>query len=265
MNRPCAELLLVLLLATGWSIVAPQARAEDPQAIPPRQIVTVISGRISGKHVLALHAALELMDPNGHSVGPLLLLLDSLGGDGLAAMELGRMARAARARAYVTGRCASACMLILAGCVVRHAADRTVGIHSGAVERFEQDKGLVEIDPRSDDSAKHTLDEGYEELTKYLDEMGMTPALYRAMRAVPFQQVKWLSAKEMEMLGVVGTDPTYGEALVRASAQAYGISEDRFVRRSESVLRWCAAVKSRPADFVACHDEVLRTGRAVLR
>jgi hypothetical protein len=69
----------------------------------------------------------------------------------------------------------------------------------------------------------------------------------------------------METLGLVGVDPTYGEALVRAGAQAYGISKNEFARRSESVLRWCARATSRPAEFVACHDEVLRTGRAVLQ
>ena len=89
-----------------------------------------INGPISAALAPKIRAALDAIEPDRFPAGAI-VLLNSQGGDGLAAIEIGRIVRAVRAHVFVRGRCASACTYVLAGGVVRGVArDHAVGIHS---------------------------------------------------------------------------------------------------------------------------------------
>lgn len=190
-----------------------------------------------------------------------LILVDSAGGDGMAAMEIGRLARAARAHIFVAGRCSSACVLLFAAGAVRGAASGTLGIHQGRVTRFVRDVGRQDVRVEADEQARLFLELADRRTEEYLGEMGMPPSLYAASRAVPPDRVRWLDAAEIADYGLSGFDPGYRASRAPAGAVRYGIDEEEFVRRSRWVADACRADAVTVASFSACYRRVLATGR----
>lgn len=77
----------------------------------------------------------------------LIVLLNSSGGDGEAAMKIGKLLRSKKAQVFVIGQCESACVFVMAGGVVRAANSGTVGIHAGRLTMTNKDgKILKEVD-----------------------------------------------------------------------------------------------------------------------
>ena len=96
--------------------VAPPPVPSRPLALPAsREMVGIeIRGTITPRTLEQVRQSLSRVADSPHTGGPFpaggLILLDSSGGDGMAAMAIGRLARAARAHIFVAGRCSSACM-----------------------------------------------------------------------------------------------------------------------------------------------------------
>ena len=114
-----------------------------------------------------------------------MILLNSPGGDGLAAMEAGRLVRAAKAHVFVRGKCASACVFILAAGVVRGAPEGVVGIHRARLTTFVKGIGVVDINTASNPNAVRVLEAGDRRTEDYLREMGMPDTLFQAMKGTP--------------------------------------------------------------------------------
>lgn len=241
--------------------LTPAQVAAPAAANPPLRSIRVIEikGTIRPDLVPRLRQALEGTDPDRFPAGAV-LILDSIGGDGLAAMEAGRLVRAARAHAFVRGQCASACVFILAGGVVRGAPEGAVSIHRPRLTTFVKGVGTVDINAASNPDAARILEAGDRRTEEYLREMGLPDALYKAMMATPSDQVRPLTAAELAGFGIVGTEPGYRDARAPGAAARYGISQDEYAARSPRVQEKCVAGKVPAGEFVRCYARVLATG-----
>lgn len=239
----------------------PAASAPGTAPVPSRGVIVVeINGNINQDLVHKVRRALEGADPQRFPAGAL-LVLNSAGGNGVSAMEIGRIARAARAHAFVRGRCASACTFILAGSVMRGVGtERSVGIHRGRLTQNIRDRGEVTVDVSTNPNAARVL-EVVEQLTEtYLREMGLPEAFFRTMQAVPPDQTRYLELSELEQVGLLGFDPAYRSTRAAAGAAQFRISEEEFVQRTLRVASLCVRPETPPAELVRCYRRVLQTG-----
>lgn len=219
-----------------------------------------ITGAIAPPLIAKLREALEGAEPDRFPAGAI-FLLDSPGGDGLAAIELGRMLRAAQSHVFVRGRCASACVYLLAAGVVRGVArDRAVGIHRARLAAFVKGFGVVDINSASNPKAAAALEQGNRQTQAYFREMGMPEALFAAVMAAPPEQTRYLDVAELPELGLSGIEPAYRADRAPAAAARYGIAEEEFARRTNMVAEKCLGPGAVPRDFVRCYGRVLRTG-----
>ncbi len=162
------------------------AQVPAPAGAPLR--VIELTGRITQSAVPELRAVFEGIDTARFPAGAL-VLLDSQGGDGLAAIEIGRMVRAAQAHVFVRGRCASACVFVLAGGVVRGVLrDGAIGIHRPRLTTFVKGLGVVDINAATNPNAAAALEAGNRQSQAYFSEMGLPDAFFAAMMAAPSDQ-----------------------------------------------------------------------------
>jgi hypothetical protein len=232
--------------------------AEKP--LPPGVRLLEITGGIAPALVPKMRHALESSDPTLFPAGAI-VLLDSQGGDGLAAMEIGRMIRAAKAHVFVVGRCASACVYLLASGVVRGVArDGAIGIHRARLSAFVKGLGIVDINSESNPKAAAALELGNRQTQEYYRDMGMPDALFPAMMAAPWDKTRYLDLAELPGFGLTGVDPAYWAERVPAGAARYGISEDEFERRAAAVGPKCLAGDAPSRTFVRCYRQLMARG-----
>ncbi len=249
---------LLCLCLTGVAMATLPARAQTlaPATAPATVPVIEIRGAISQQHVLQFRRALESVNLNRFPAGAI-LLLDSTGGDGLAAMEIGRIARAAGVHAFVRGRCNSACVLILAGSVVRGVdRDRAVAIHRGRITVTATGANVDPVHPE----AAFALEVADRLTEEYLREMDMPPALFKAIMAVPANLSRLLTLAEMAELRLFGMDPGWRRLRVPAGATTYGISTDEFERRLLLTPAACIPGQLLPQDFARCYRRIMQAG-----
>jgi hypothetical protein len=259
----CARLLVLWLALVSFGAAAQDAvQSASPAAAPlPRGVrVLEIKGPIAQPLVPKVREALAGAEPDRFPAGAV-FLVDSLGGDGLAAMEIGRMIRAAKGHVFVSGKCASACVFLLAAGVVRGVArDRVVGIHRGRISAFLKGIGVVEINTASNPNAVAALEDAHRRTQRYLKEMGVPDALFAAMMAEPSDQFRYLDRQDLLALGLAGMDPAYLAERAPAMASQLGIPEEEFARRTAAVPEKCLEASSPAPDFASCYRRVLQTG-----
>ena len=151
---------------------------------PQKQIVLMgIQGQISKQVLERVRQSIGRVQGDPIPAG-LIVLLDSPGGDGNAAMAIGRLLRAANAHVFVTGQCASACIFLLASGVVRSAAAYSVGIHRGRITISDANaKVIQEVNIEENPKAKAALLQFEGLALNYFQEMGMSDALFPLMQA----------------------------------------------------------------------------------
>lgn len=243
----------MLMVALGAA-----AQVPAPGGAPLR--VIELTGRITEGAVPKLRTVFESIDTARFPAGAL-VLLDSQGGDGLAAIEIGRMVRAAQAHVFVRGRCASACVYVLAGGVVRGVVrDGAVGIHRPRLTTFVKGLGVVDINAATNPNAAAALVSGNRQSQAYFSEMGLPDTFFAAMMAAPSDQTRYLDLAELPALGLAGFDPAYLTARAPAAAAFYGVSESEYAQRTLAMPGKCLAEKSTPQEVVRCYRRVLRTG-----
>ena len=235
--------------------VAPEAPAGQ---VRPARVIE-INGTIRATLVDKLRSALAPVDPDRFPAG-VVILLNSPGGDGLAAMEAGRLARAAKAHVFVRGKCASACVFILAAGVVRGAPEGVVGIHRARLTTFVKGIGVVDINTASNPNAARVLEAGDRRTEDYLREMGMPDTLFQAMKGTPSDQTRLLTAPELVEFGLNGVDPAYLEVRTPGAVAGYRMAATDFAPRSMLVQGRCAAENTPAREFIRCYSRVLRTG-----
>lgn len=193
--------------------------------------------------------------------GGLIVLLNSPGGNGEAAMKIGRVLRHKNAQAFVIGQCESACVFIFAGGVVRAASSASIGVHAGRLTLTNRNGDIVkEIDSSQSltDSFKITAFNSV--ANKYLSEMGIRNGLIDVMLEHQTKQTYKLTDYEMEQFGVVGFDNQYlrkrGD-LFEALPKSERLNRIELYNRTLSVPKFCSSQSSNNDAFVKCYRAVL--------
>ncbi len=273
-RRILVHALWTLLLFAGLVAASQEFRPEESpdlegaqpaEVVPARAIprgvrIIEIKGTIRRSLTAQLRAALEGVDAGRFPAGAV-VLLDSPGGDGLAAMEVGRLLRAGNVHVFARGRCTSACIFVLAGGVVRGAArDAHLSVHRPRLTTFVKGLGVVDINTATSPKAAMALDIANRRAKDYFAEMGMPEALYTAMMAAPTDQPRVLEPAELESFGLSAIEPGYRESRVLEGAQKFSISVEEFERRQLQAPALCLAGQPPPRDFIRCYRRVLQTG-----
>lgn len=236
-------------------------RGTDP-AVNEQQIKIVqIKGAISRKLLSNLRRNIVPAESDPIPAG-LIVFLDSNGGDGMAAIEIGKILRKANAHVFVSGECSSACILVLAGGVVRGAPTFSVGIHQARVT-LSSDSGVIkkEVDAKEDPIAKSMLDTFNAQAKVYFAEMEIPPDLFIAMQSHPTKRVYRLSSPEITAYGLNGIESDYLQQRVQMYAQRPGRwpkEADELSRRTMKVATECISHESNPVDFTKCYRRVLQ-------
>jgi hypothetical protein len=231
-------LLCRLLLALGFSFaVVPQANADvrfTPGTTPNSNgsftlatidIVGIIQPGDYERFLAAYERSKRAFAASGLKipVATAVLRLDSGGGDMAEAMAIGAQAHATKMTAMVpeNAKCISACVLVLAGGIDRAVFGR-VGIHRPHVPL---DTAFNEV------AQKRNFDAIEREVKAYLTQVNVPSLLYDKMFRVSPQNVRYLSATELEELGLASADPYYEEAANAEMAAKLGISKTEFLSR----------------------------------
>jgi ATP-dependent protease ClpP protease subunit len=128
--------------------------------------------------------------------------VDSQGGEIFAALEIGRLMRAAGASMSVGkgDSCISACVFLLMGAIERHISDDArVGIHRPAL-RAPQEGGPR---PAREDERIKAMSEP---LVLYAQQMNVPRQIIDALMVIPPDRVKFLSASELATYGINARD-----------------------------------------------------------
>ena len=244
-----------LRFVLAWTILlSPYAQASQTQM--PAKVIR-ITGVISEQTLAKMRLDLMRFQNDDPFPAGLIVLLNSPGGDGEAAMAIGRLLREHQAHVFVVGRCDSACIFLLMGGVVRAAVTGTVGVHAGRLTLMKPDGQVI----KEVDASKSLPDSfqlaGYNRDTRmYLQEMGIGHGILDVMLAHPTHQVYQLTLEDISRYGVTGFDNAYLNQRVRVlDALGYGqrINRIQLYNRTMSVPQGCRVAASSDRAFIDCY------------
>ncbi|CAM3820631.1 ATP-dependent Clp protease proteolytic subunit [Polynucleobacter antarcticus] len=223
--------------------------------------IVQIKGSISRKLLANLQKSITPTESDPVPAG-LIVFLDSKGGDGMAAMEIGKILRNAHAHVFVNGECSSACILVLAGGVVRGAPTFSIGIHQARIT-LSNDSGVIkkEVDAKEDPVAKSLLDKFNTSAKVYFAEMEIPPDLFIAMQSYQTKRVYRLSSPEITAYGLNGIESSYLKQRTEMYAQRPGRwpkDPEELLRRTLKVSTECMRFDANPVDFTKCYRRVLQ-------
>ena len=246
--------VLVFLLPISWAHADVRI-----QTIPP--------GAAAGVYEVLLHGEITPRDytylveqlragPTGKIVA--FFYLNSRGGNVQAAMRIGLLLRNNEASAEVSNDalCASACVFVLAGAVVRNVQGR-VAIH----RPFNPNDTDT-----SQESQKKTYSKLQEEIRKYLQDMNVSPTLYDDMLYISPDSAKVLTNDELQRYGLLGWDPYFEQAWNAARAKKLGITTRELARRTARAYARCGDVSDEMSpgkriQIYRCHNQIVEGGQ----
>lgn len=157
------------------------------------------------------------------------LFLNSTGGDLDAAIKIGRIIRAHKATTMVPKNtsCYSSCALIYIAGVNRMNAG-VVGLH----------RPYITGNPSSTERIKVSVPKMLSDISKYVEEMGITNSFTEIMINTPPESMQLFYNDEIEAV-VPPTDPIYDEIQVAYNARSYGITTEEFRRRDALIFEAC--------------------------
>jgi hypothetical protein len=235
---------------------------ESSKSLEKQQIKVIhVKGPISRKLLANLQQNIIPSESDPVPAG-LIVFLDSKGGDGMAAIEIGRILRKANAHVFVNGECSSACILVLAGGVVRGAPTFSVGIHQARIT-LSSDTGVIkkEVDPNDNPVAKALLAKFDSSAKIYFADMEIAPDLFTAMQSHPTKRVYRLSSPEITAYGLNGIEDDYLKQRTEMYAQRPGRwpkEPEELTRRTLKVTTECIPYDANPVDFTKCYRRVLQ-------
>ncbi len=192
----------------------------------------------------------------------LIILLDSPGGDGDAAMAIGRLLRQNNAHIFVTRRCDSACVFILMGGVVRAANPGTVGVHSGRLTVMTHDGNVIkEIDASNNLNNAFQLTSFNTAIRQYIREMGIKHGILDVILSQPPNRLYKLSATDLLQFNVNGIKNDYlNQRFSDLSQRGYisNATQDQFKRRTLSTPKECGHFVSSDQRFIDCYRRALQ-------
>jgi hypothetical protein len=177
----------------------------------------------------------------------ILVLLDSQGGDVIAAMEMGKILRENKAEIWVLpgSECSSACVFILASGVHRVICGNTkIGIHRPIFD----EKYFSSLDYAE---AAQRYKKLTNELHEYLSKMDIKDSLFEEIMSIKSNEVEYISSDYAESVGLDGEDRAYEEWQRAKEVQRYG---------KKSIIwydKWAECVR-RSGDVVSCRLNVVK-------
>lgn len=191
----------------------------------------------------------------------LIVLLNSAGGDGEVAMAIGRRLRQSNAHIFVTGRCDSACVFILAGGVVRAGIPGALGVHAGRLTQTNPEGRITrEIDARQNLNDSFRLTDFNSQVRHYFRDMGIGPGLLDLMLAHQTKSVYRLSPDEISRYNIYGFDTHYLNQRVTFYNKAYeslNINQTKLLSRTMNVPVKCRENIANNAAFISCYQQVI--------
>lgn len=259
----------VALLILLWHPA--QIRAQEPASSPQstqaaearsdKVVVMTIKGSISRNLLQKVKDSVAQVQGDPIPAG-LIVLIDSKGGDGVAAMKIGHILRQHKAHVFVSGDCASACVYILASGVVRGASAYSVGIHQGRVTVSDDNAKVIrEVDLAKEPKAQHALERFERASVEYFAQMGISPRFYPTMRSHKFKGVHRLNHEELVSFGLIGFENNYlveRAAFYERQPSPYRMDQGELRRRTLRVGGQCAIQVRHQNEFVQCYKETLK-------
>ena len=200
---------------------------------------------------------------NSHSrPASVVVLINSPGGDGEAALAIGRLLRQHQAHVFVFGRCDSACVFILAGGVVRAGTPGALGVHAGRLTQTNaQGRITREIDARQSLNDSFRLTDFNSEVRHYLKEMGIGQGLLDVILAHQTRTVYRLSPQEISHYQLYGVDPNYLNQLTadyNKTDMYRPIDKNQLARLMLSVPIKCQSTIGKDNEFIHCYQRVVQ-------
>ncbi len=194
-----------------------------------------VEGIISKADVIAFREIARKVAANPPSAQALIVNLNSKGGDVRSAIEIGQIIRQISKSVALVGRdeiCASACVFVLAGAVLRSVTGK-VGIHRPYSMTTEEKKYQ---DRQREFTALSRA------VKDYLEQMNLPLSLFDAMMQVPPQSIKVLSGVELQRFGLDRNDPVYQDLLDSDIARGYGLTKTDYLSRKARAYQICEKV-----------------------
>lgn len=219
-------------------------------------VVVQIDGTIS-QSMAADVARLSEVRNLSNSGSLLLVLLNSSGGDGEAAITMGEIFRSLGAHVFVTGRCDSACVFLLAGGIVRGASAYTVGLHRARIVT-ENTGADVNTDGFSAEVAEHVeiLQQFEQRSADYLEAMGIGEQVQETMLRYQRRTVYRLALEELVASNLVGVSIDEFNRVPQSFSANFDeqiLSRATLKSRILSVALRCSRYGQAPNDFAACY------------
>ena len=237
------------------------SQANDSAQTQGKVMVVGIKGQISKNALEKLKQSIGQVSGDPIPAG-LIVLLDSPGGDGVAAMQIGRLLRKANAHIFVTGDCASACIFVLASGVVRVAPSYSVGIHRGRVTMSDSNAKIIkEVDVNESPQAKAALQHFESQAPIYFAEMGMSLELFPLMQSHQLRGVYRLSGAEISRTKLSGFESIYLQKRATFYSQQtgpYRMDEEELKSRTQKVASRCSGFEKQHTEFINCYKQTLR-------
>jgi hypothetical protein len=233
--------------------------AEESRSAAPK--ILRISGPISTQALSELNA--ELMGFRNYDPVPagLIVLLNSPGGDGDVAMQMGRLLRKHQAHIFVTHQCDSACAILFMGGVVRAALAETIGVHAGRLTVMNKDGKIVqEVDANRNLGNAFQLVAYNRDIRLYIEEMGIHHGILDVMLAHPTSDVYKLNEAEMRRYQIEGISNDYLARRLRelqVNSSTHTITAMKLFNRSMSVPSNCRTSEFSNNQFIACYRRTL--------
>lgn len=125
------------------------------------------------------------------------LRIDSEGGYFIPALEIGEMLFTGRAEVYVSGRCYSACVLVVAGAVRRtYLSEDAVGVHRLSLENLPP--GI----PGDVKSINSYFERSYSHIESYFRKLNVSSLIMQRMKSTPSSSMSILSRKDLFDMGL---------------------------------------------------------------
>ena len=195
------------------------------------EVTIIITDKIVSNDLSDFKTALQRIELEKMKLHLNTVQLESDGGSGLAAFEIGRLIRKNNLNTYVAPKdyCSSACFVIFLGGVQRYGFGN-IGIHDSTFAedaKFEY-KDLAKLVEQSD---KRHID--------YLKEMDISVYLAELMHSTMFWDVRFLTEDEKILFRVNGTDRATSEILVKELSKERNITKEDLKKILDSQYRDC--------------------------
>ena len=256
------SLLLTTYIAVAGNKTDPSTAGSAKVEVDAKNKVMVIKieGAISRRILGKLAKAIARVNSDATPFG-LVVLLNSKGGDGGAAIKMGQLIRDAQGHTFVVGECSSACTFVLAGGVVRGALPGTVGVHQGRLTKSNAAaKILKEVTVDGDPKLEKILQQFETQAKGYLQDMGIHSDFFVFMQEIDSDAIHWMNKQELERFHVTGFEPNYLGTIAAAYKEAGGpwpTSHQQVIERTEKAVEGCVSNGMIQEEFSRCYQSYL--------